>query len=99
MTVAAISIDTAEPDQSQANLPVVVGTTHAPARRHSLLRRVAPAVLIAAVLGGGGYAGWAYWTQWRFEVSTDDAYVQADTVMIAPQVAATSATCWSNPKA
>jgi len=87
MTVAAISIDTAEPDQSQANLPVVVGTTHAPARRHSLLRRVAPAVLIAAVLGGGGYAGWAYWTQWRFEVSTDDAYVQADTVMIAPQVA------------
>ncbi|MGF6230876.1 membrane fusion protein (multidrug efflux system) [Inquilinus ginsengisoli] len=91
MTVAAISIDTAELNQPQANLPVAVGAAHAPARRRSLLRRVAPAILIAAVLGGGGYAGWTYWTQWRFEVSTDDAYVQADVVAVAPQVAGTVA--------
>ncbi|HML28342.1 MAG TPA: HlyD family secretion protein [Hyphomicrobium sp.] len=39
-----------------------------------------------AVIGGGAYGGWEYWTKWRFEVSTDDAYVQADVVAIAPQV-------------
>ncbi|MBS0251936.1 MAG: HlyD family secretion protein [Proteobacteria bacterium] len=49
--------------------------------RHILIAAVA-----AAIIGGGIYAGWKYWTEWRFEVSTDDAYVQADVVAIAPQV-------------
>ena len=40
-----------------------------------------------AAFGGFGYAGYEYWTLWRFEASTDDAYVQADIVTIAPQVA------------
>lgn len=35
----------------------------------------------------GGYFAWQYWSVWRFEESTDDAYVQADIVPIAPQVA------------
>ena len=38
-------------------------------------------------VGAIGYGGWQYWSVWRFEVSTDDAYVQADVVAIAPQVA------------
>ncbi|MBS0234901.1 MAG: HlyD family secretion protein [Proteobacteria bacterium] len=53
----------------------------------SLRRLVFLGALIAAAISGGVYAGWEYWTQWRFEVSTDDAYVQADVVAIAPQVA------------
>jgi len=53
----------------------------------SLRRRVLLATLIVAAICGIAYAGWEYWTQWRFEVSTDDAYVQADVVAIAPQVA------------
>ncbi len=39
-----------------------------------------------AVLAAVGYFGWEYWTAWRFEVSTDDAYVQADNTTIAPKV-------------
>ncbi len=42
------------------------------------------AILIIVV---GGYAAWEYWSVWRLEASTDDAYVQADIVPIAPQVA------------
>ena len=38
------------------------------------------------VLGAAVYAGWGYWTVGRFEVSTDDAYVQADNTTVAPKV-------------
>jgi membrane fusion protein, multidrug efflux system len=37
-------------------------------------------------LTGLGYFGWQYWTVGRFEISTDDAYVQADNTTIAPKV-------------
>lgn len=32
------------------------------------------------------YYGWRYWTVGRFEESTDDAYVQADSTIVAPKV-------------
>lgn len=54
-------------------------------RRRSRKPLIFTAILLLA-LGGGGWAGWRYWTDWRFEVSTDDAYVQADSVTIAPKV-------------
>lgn len=58
-----------------------------PARRASpLRRRLIEAVAGLALLAGAAYAGYEYWTDWRFEESTDDAYVQADIVPIAPQV-------------
>jgi membrane fusion protein (multidrug efflux system) len=38
-----------------------------------------------AIAGASGY-GWYYWTTGRFEVSTDDAYVKADSTVIAPKV-------------
>ena len=38
------------------------------------------------VLGVAAYAGWEYWTVGRFEVSTDDAYVQADNTTVAPKI-------------
>jgi membrane fusion protein (multidrug efflux system) len=91
MTIAASHIDTAEFNGPPVNLlPATVGApdkSGAAQKRRSMARRVAPVALIMAVFAGGGFAAWTYWTQWRFEVSTDDAYVQADTVMIAPQVA------------
>jgi membrane fusion protein, multidrug efflux system len=39
-----------------------------------------------AALALGAYFGWNYWTVGRFHISTDDAYVQADNVTIAPKV-------------
>ncbi len=47
------------------------------------------ALLIGAsllALSGLGWFGWDYWTVGRFEVSTDDAYVQADNTTVAPKV-------------
>lgn len=38
------------------------------------------------VLAGVAYEGQQYWTTGRFEVSTDDAYVQADNSAIAPKI-------------
>jgi membrane fusion protein (multidrug efflux system) len=48
------------------------------------------------MLGGAAYFGTNYWTTGRFEVSTDDAYVQADATTIAPRVSGYLATVLVN---
>ncbi len=53
-----------------------------PAKR-SGLRRFAVPVLILAALGYGGKTAYDYFVEGRFLVSTDDAYVGADTSIIA----------------
>src|SRR5688500_6331064 len=40
----------------------------------------------ALAIVAAAYLGWQYWTVGRFQVSTDDAYVQADNTTIAPKV-------------
>jgi membrane fusion protein (multidrug efflux system) len=47
-----------------------------------LLLAGAALIAVAAI----GDFGWNYWTTGRFQVSTDDAYVKADTTVIAPKV-------------
>ena len=54
-------------------------------------RRIRPrqALLAAAALGClvlGGWYGHDYWVDGRFMVSTDDAYLEADNVIVSPQV-------------
>jgi membrane fusion protein (multidrug efflux system) len=52
-------------------------------------RRTRKLLLIGAglmALAAASYFGWQYWTIGRFEISTDDAYVQADNTTIAPKV-------------
>jgi membrane fusion protein, multidrug efflux system len=50
-------------------------------RRHLLVAVAAP-VAAALAVAGAAY----YWTFARFVVSTDDAYVQADSTLVAPRV-------------
>jgi membrane fusion protein, multidrug efflux system len=50
------------------------------------VRRAMAACVGLAVVAAGGWAGLQYWTVWRFIVSTDDAYVQADSTTISPKV-------------
>ncbi len=57
----------------------------APAKPKSS-RRLVALVVACAVLGGAVYYGHHYWTEGRFLVSTDDAYVKADTATIAAKV-------------
>ncbi len=54
----------------------------APAKRSGLRRFIVP-VLILAALGYGGKTAYDYFVEGRFLVSTDDAYVGADTSIIA----------------
>jgi membrane fusion protein (multidrug efflux system) len=39
---------------------------------------------IVLVLAGG--VGWHWWSSWRFQESTDDAYVESDITVISPKV-------------
>src|SRR6516225_322276 len=55
-------------------------------RRVSGRRLLLASAAIVAIAGAADY-GWHYWTTGRFEVSTDDAYVKADSTIIAPKVA------------
>jgi membrane fusion protein (multidrug efflux system) len=56
--------------------------TPAPAKRSGLRRFIMPVLLLAAV-GYGGKTAYDYFVEGRFLVSTDDAYVGADTAIIA----------------
>ncbi len=48
--------------------------------------RVLLPIALIAVLGIGGYYGHYWWTEGRFYVSTDDAYVKADLSVISAKV-------------
>jgi membrane fusion protein (multidrug efflux system) len=68
---------------TEAAQPIATG--EAPVRKRggrSLLLGATAIALIAA----GAYYGHDYWTVGRFHISTDDAYVKADTGAIAPKV-------------
>ena len=55
-------------------------------RRKGLLKQTALGTLAVLGLAAGAYYGTEYWQTGRFQVSTDDAYVQADNTLIAPRV-------------
>ncbi len=55
-------------------------------RNRHILRRVTLSLGGLAAIAGSFYFGREYWLVGRFHVSTDDAYVQADTITIAPKV-------------
>ncbi|RDJ22242.1 HlyD family secretion protein [Bosea caraganae] len=57
-----------------------------PVQPKHTLRRVALAGVAVAALMGAGYWGHDYWTVGRFQISTDDAYVKADSTTIAPKI-------------
>ncbi len=54
--------------------------------RKNRLRRLLMAGTAFAVMAGGSWYGFDYWTIGRFLVSTDDAYVKADNTTVAPKV-------------
>jgi membrane fusion protein (multidrug efflux system) len=58
----------------------------APAPAKRLLKRGLMVAVGAAALAVAGHYGYDYWSVGRFQVSTDDAYVQADNTTIAPKV-------------
>ena len=73
----------------EAALPVPQEPKAAALSKASLKRWLRTAlfagVAVAALAGAADY-GWNYWTVGQFLVSTDDAYVKADSTTIAPKV-------------
>jgi membrane fusion protein (multidrug efflux system) len=57
-----------------------------PAPRKHHFRRVMFAGVAAALMAGAAWYGWDYWTVGQYLVSTDDAYVKADSTTVAPKV-------------
>ncbi|MGF0539160.1 HlyD family secretion protein [Agrobacterium sp. ES01] len=43
-------------------------------------------VIVIALLGGAGWYGYNWFTDYRFQISTDDAYIQGDIAEISPKV-------------
>jgi membrane fusion protein (multidrug efflux system) len=66
--------------------PAPVPVVPAPARKRRPARLILP-LLVLAALGGGGSYGWHWWTVGRFLETTEDAYLQADKVTVAPRIA------------
>jgi len=64
--------------------PVAVAPQKASKKRWLRKLLLTGASLVA--LAGAAHFGWDYWTVGRFEISTDDAYVKADSTTIAPKV-------------
>ncbi len=56
-----------------------------PFGRHLFRRLVLPLAALA-MLAGGAHFGWRWWTVGRFQEVTDDAFLQADKVTVAPKV-------------
>ena len=59
----------------------------APAKKPRSIRKLLLLAVALVALGAGGYYGYDWWTNGRFMVSTDDAYVSADAATIAPKIA------------
>jgi membrane fusion protein (multidrug efflux system) len=75
---------------AESALPAAAAVELAPAaavaRGHRRLRSLLLAAAGLAAIAAGAAYGREYWTVGRFQVSTDDAYVQADNTTIAPKV-------------
>ncbi|WP_275785231.1 HlyD family secretion protein [Pararhizobium gei] len=77
---APLAKTAAEPE-AQAAVAVATAEKPTPKRRNFLL----PLIAIAVVAAGGWY-GYDWWTNGRFMISTDDAYVEGDIASISPKV-------------
>ena len=76
--------DVAAPAYLRAAEPTV---SVAPPRAKRSPRRFLPPLLVIGAAAYGAHWGYGYFTEGRFLVSTDDAYVNANTVIVAPKVA------------
>jgi membrane fusion protein (multidrug efflux system) len=68
--------------EPSAAVSSVAAPADAPKKRRS---PVLPVVLLA-ILGGGVWYGYEWWTNGRFMVSTEDAYIEGDIAIISPKI-------------
>ncbi|MDE2383557.1 MAG: HlyD family secretion protein [Alphaproteobacteria bacterium] len=79
-----------KPDDQAAPKPALVppaSTAPAGAARPNLRRRIILGAVLLVALGTAAKFGYEWWTVGRFTVSTDDAYVKADTSVLSTKIA------------
>src|SRR5712691_9306715 len=90
MTVHSTSFPTDQPvhpaGTAEALLPAAVAAPQVLAATKLNLRKLLFTGAAIAALAGAAWYGWDYWTVGQYLVSTDDAYVRADSTTIAPKV-------------
>ncbi|AZO26612.1 MULTISPECIES: HlyD family secretion protein [Mesorhizobium] len=66
--------------------PVPVAPVEAPVKKKRSVRSFLLPIIGLALLGAGSWYGYNYWSDGRFMISTDDAYVQADMSFVSPKI-------------
>src|SRR4030088_2367542 len=74
------------PATVEALLPPTAVAPQPIAAKKLNLRKLLLTGAAIAVLAGAAWYGWDYWSVGQYLVSTDDAYVKADSTTIAPKV-------------
>src|ERR1044072_2794761 len=64
-----------------------IPTAQVPMSARGKLKRIALVLALLAGTAAGAYYGHGYWTVGRYLESTDEAYVKADSTIVAPKVA------------
>jgi len=79
-------IEVMEVKQQPTGDPAVSDSSVGSHGRRSGIKRTLLAAAALGVIAGAAYYGHGYWTIGRFQVSTDDAYVKADSTTVAPKI-------------
>src|SRR5262249_47749221 len=67
-------------------LPVSAAVAEPAAKKKRSARSVVMPIIGLALLAGAGWFGYDYWTDGRFMISTDDAYVHVDMAFVSPKI-------------
>lgn len=81
LIVKPVTAEAAEPQQMAAPAPPMAQEVP-PKKRRSLIMPV----ILLAVLGFAAYKGYHYFVEGRFLETTDDAYIKADTAVLAAKI-------------
>ena len=87
--IGADQLKLPQPEVERPEVAVEAAASVPAAPSISLKSKLRTALLAGAsvlAIAASGYFGWHYWTIDRFNVSTDNAYVKADNITIAPKV-------------
>ncbi|MGE7367568.1 HlyD family secretion protein [Neorhizobium sp. NPDC001467] len=95
----AVKLEPVEDDKAEARTEApasaptaptatAAATTEQKAEPKTKKRGVVLPIVVLALVAGGAWYGYEWWTNGRFLVSTDDAYIEGDIATITPKVTA-----------
>ncbi len=84
--VPALKAEPERPHPVPVPAPVPAPAPEAPVRKRRSTKAFLLPILGIGLLAAAGWYGHEYWTEGRFMISTDDAYVQADMAFVAPKI-------------